>query len=114
MNVVPPCTGICRLPAAEPNFHLRSPSKRIMTGPSDIMLDLGIQDVFHTTSSSFSPVMEVRSASISWTSHKKPSLPSLDPGDSGDGGWWLVAADLLPVCDIAVVRLALLQQRPSI
>ena len=114
INVVPPCTGICRLPAVETNFHLRSPLKRIMTGPSDIMLDLGIQDVFHTTSSSFSPVMEVRSASISWTSHKQPSLRSLDPVDSGDWGLGFVVADVLPVCDIAVVRFAVLQQRPLI
>ncbi len=68
-------------PAAELKFHLGAFLKRLMTGPSAIMLLYGIHEVFHTTRSSFSPVTDVRSAKISCTSQRWPSQGA----DDGDG-----------------------------
>lgn len=61
-------------PDVELKDHLVALLNPLMMGPSGIMLLTGIHEDFQTTRSSFSPVIDVRSARISCTSHKKPSL----------------------------------------
>ncbi len=70
-NVVPRSTGsITRMPPVrEVNCHVCVSRKRIMAGPRWTLLT-GSHDGFHTTSTSFSPVSDERSAKMSCTSHK--------------------------------------------
>jgi hypothetical protein len=93
------------LPAAELKFHLGEFLNRRMTGPSAIMLLHGIHDVFQTTRSSFSPVMDVRSAKISCTSQSWPSLglctvPLLELNDvDGDAEDDMAVLQTLRLCN---------------
>jgi hypothetical protein len=58
-----------RMPlTAELNFHLVASWKRRNPGPSLTLL-AGDQDGFHTRRSSSSPVVDVRAAKMSCTSH---------------------------------------------
>jgi hypothetical protein len=57
----------------EVNSHLGVARKSVMAGPCWTLL-AGSHDGFHTTSSSLSPVSDVRSAKMSCTSHKGSPL----------------------------------------
>ena len=74
-NVVPRSTGsITRMPPVRGvNCHVCVSRKRFMAGPRWTLLT-GSHDGFHTTSTSFSPVSDERSAKMSCTSHKGSPL----------------------------------------
>lgn len=97
-SFVPGSTGSMSVPRAVPesNRALNAFLKLRMTGPSCCMLIFGIHEGFHTTSTSLSPSAVSRSARMSWTSHK---LPSMDGGDSDDDN----CADSLPVSDMSLM-----------
>jgi hypothetical protein len=76
-------------PDSDLKFHLEVSLNRRKAGLSAIIAFLGIQTVFITTSTSFPPVTDVRSARISCTSQRYASL------GIGDGE--------LDDCDEAVV-----------
>ena len=65
---------------ADLKTHLRESLNWRMTGPSAITFSLGTHEVFQTTSSSFAPPMDNRSARISWTCQMYSSL-SVGVGD---------------------------------
>ena len=66
------------------NFHVGVTLKRCMTGPDALTLLAGTQDGFQTTSNSFSPVNDSRSAKMSCTSqHGTPLCADPDPAANG-------------------------------